>query len=161
MKFHFYLVFLCQEESLKLFLQSLEKYFSSILFRPGNKTSWRRHRYVSKETPNHVSVERLQDVSVVPPHDVLLAFRDGVSRGHNGSVPSVRLRDVSNQSQMKHQRRLQRRLSGTSPRRLSGTYAGRPVRLYKFSCNFQMKHAIMLLWYVSTTFSDYFVMNSI
>ena len=136
-------------------MQSLEKYFSSILFRPGNKTSWRRHRYVSKETPNHVSVERLQDVSVVPPHDVLLAFRDGVSRGHNGSVPSARLRDVSNKSQMKHQRRLQRRLSGTSPRRLSGTYAGRPVCLYKFSCNFQMKHAIMLLWYVSTTSRSY------
>ena len=102
MKFHFYLVFLCQEESLKLFLQSLGKYFSSILFRPRDKTSWRRRRYVSKETPNHVLVERHQDFSVVLFHAVLLVCRDDVSRGHNDNVPSVRLPDFSNKSQMKH-----------------------------------------------------------
>ena len=65
-------------------------------------TSQRRRGYVSKETPNDVSVERRQDVSVVHLHDVLLVCRDDVSRGRNDDVPSVRLHDVSNKSQMKH-----------------------------------------------------------
>ena len=81
-------------------------------------TSQRRRRYVSNETPNDVSVERHQDVSVVRLHDVLLACCGDVSRGRNDDVPSVRLHDVSNKSQMKHPTTF----SGTSPRRLSGTY---------------------------------------
>ena len=58
-------------------------------------TFQRRHRYVSNETPNDFSVERRQDVSVVSLHDVLLEC-------HDDDVPSVRLHDVSNKSEMKH-----------------------------------------------------------
>ena len=64
--------------------------------------SQRRRRYVSNETPNDVSVERRQNVSVVLLHDVLLERRDHVLRGRNNDVPSVRLHNVSNKSQMKH-----------------------------------------------------------
>ena len=64
-------------------------------------SQWRR-RYVSNETPNNVSVERRQDVSVVHLHHVLLVCRDDVSWGRNDEVPSVRLHNVSNKSQMKH-----------------------------------------------------------
>ena len=65
-------------------------------------TSQRLRRYVSNETPNNVSVERRQDVSVVGHHDVLLICRDDVSRGRNDDVPSVGLHDISNKSQMKY-----------------------------------------------------------
>ena len=54
---------------------------------------WRR-RYVSNETPS--------DVSMVRHHDILLERCDGVSKGRNNDVSSVRLRDVTNNSQMKH-----------------------------------------------------------
>ena len=47
-------------------------------------------------------MERRQDVSVVRLHDALLERRDDVSRGRNNEVPSVRLHNVSNKSQMKH-----------------------------------------------------------
>ena len=65
------------------------------------RSQWRR-RYVSNETPNDVSVESRQDVSVVRLHYVLLELRDDVLRGRNNDVPSVRLHDASNMSQMKH-----------------------------------------------------------
>ena len=68
-------------------------------------TSQRRRRYVSNETPNDVSVERRQVVSVIRLHDVLLERRerrDGVLTGRNNDVSSVRLHIVSNKSQMKH-----------------------------------------------------------
>ena len=65
-------------------------------------TSQRRRRYVSNETPNDVSVERRQDVSVVRLHNILLEGRDDVSKGLNNDVPSVRLLDVSNKSQIEH-----------------------------------------------------------
>ena len=68
-------------------------------------TSQRRRRYISNETPNDISMEHRQDVSVVHLHDVSLEHRDDVSRGRNTdipSVPSVRLHEVSNKSQMKH-----------------------------------------------------------
>ena len=65
-------------------------------------TSQRRRRYVSIETPNEVSMERRQDVSVVRLHDVLLVCCDDVSRGRNDNVQSVRLHDISGKSQMKH-----------------------------------------------------------
>ena len=68
------------------------------LFHPAT----RRRSYVSNETLNEVSVERRQDVSVVRLHDILLERRDDVARGHNNDVPSLRLLDVSNKSQMKH-----------------------------------------------------------
>ena len=65
-------------------------------------TSQRRRSYVSNETPNDVSVERRQDVSVVRLHDILWEHCDDVSRGRNINVSSVRLHDISNKSQMKH-----------------------------------------------------------
>ena len=65
-------------------------------------TSQRRRRYVSNETPNDVSMERHQDVSVVRLRDILLERRDDVSRGRNNEALSVRLHDFSNKSQMKH-----------------------------------------------------------
>ena len=64
--------------------------------------SQRRRRYVSNETPNDVSVEPLEDVSVVRLRDILLECRDDILRGRNNDVPSVRLHDFSNKSQMKH-----------------------------------------------------------
>ena len=46
-------------------------------------------------------MERLQDVSVVCLHGVVLERRDDVSKGRNNDVPLVRLDDVSNKPQMK------------------------------------------------------------
>ena len=80
---------------------------------PGSKTS-RRHcnnffclsqwrcRYVSNETPNDLSIERRQDVSLVRLHDVLLERYEDVSRGCNNDVLSVRLPDILSKFQMKH-----------------------------------------------------------
>ena len=65
-------------------------------------TSQQRLRYASNETPNDVSVEGRQDVSVERLHDVLLVCHDDVSRKRNDNVPSVCLHDVSNKSQTKH-----------------------------------------------------------
>ena len=92
-----------------------------------SRTAQRRRRYASNETPNDVSVERRQDVSVVRLHDVLLVCRDHVSRGRNDDVSSVRLHNVLNET----------------PNDVS------VVRLYDVSCNSQMKHPITSLWYVS------------
>ena len=64
--------------------------------------SQRHCRSLTNETPNDVSVECHQDLSVVRIHDVLLERRDEVLRRRNNDVPSVRLRNVSNKSQMKH-----------------------------------------------------------
>ena len=69
----------------------------------GNKTSkpvittplctfQRRRWYVPNGTPNDVSVER--------PQEVVLLYN--ISKGRNNDVSSVRLRNVSNKSQMKH-----------------------------------------------------------
>ena len=76
-----------------------KKHSVSCTYPSDNKTSMRRRndmslyvpatsqvRYISNETPNNVSVERRQDVSVVCIHD----------------VPLVRFCDVSCNSQMKH-----------------------------------------------------------
>ena len=65
-------------------------------------TSQRRRSYVSNETPNDVSMEHCQDVSVVRLHNILLERHDDVSRGRNSDVSSVRLHYVSSKSQMKH-----------------------------------------------------------
>ena len=78
------------------------------LRRPGDVTttslctSQRRRRYVPNETPNDVSMESRQDISVVRLHDALLERRNDVSNRCNKDVPSVRLHDASNKSQMKH-----------------------------------------------------------
>ena len=78
------------------------------LRRPGGVTttslcsSQRRRRHVPNETPNNVSMQRHEDVSVVRLHDVLLQSRNDVSKGRNNDVPSVRFHDVSSKSQMKH-----------------------------------------------------------
>ena len=75
-------------------------------------TSQRRHRYVSNETPNDVSVERRQNVSVVRLHCVNLECHDEVSKRRNDEDSSVRLHHLSNKSQMKHPTKSQ----CTSPR---------------------------------------------
>ena len=64
-------------------------------------SQWRR-RYVLKETPNDVSMERRQDVSVVRLYDVLLERYNDDSKGRNNDAPPLRLHNVSNKSQMKH-----------------------------------------------------------
>ena len=61
-----------------------------------------RHSYVSNETPNNISVESRQDVSVVRLYNILLERREVVSRGRSNDLPSVRLLNVSKKSQMKH-----------------------------------------------------------
>ena len=61
-------------------------------------TSQRRRSYVPNETPNDISMERRQDVSVVRLHDVLLERHNDVSKGCNNDAPSLRLHDVSNKS---------------------------------------------------------------
>ena len=66
------------------------------------RTSQRRRSYVSNETPNNVSVERHQVVSVVRLLNILMERRDDVSRGRNNDFSLVRLLDVSNKYQMKH-----------------------------------------------------------
>ena len=58
-------------------------------------------------------MERGQDVSVVPLHDVLLECRDGVSRGRNNDVPPV----VFTTSQTILKSNTQRGFSGTCPQR--------------------------------------------
>ena len=84
-------------------------------------TSQRRRSYVSNETPNDVSVELRQDVSVVPLHDVLLERRYDVSRGGLNDVSSVRVHDVSNKAQMKHPTTSQWYVTKTSQRYKSTT----------------------------------------
>ena len=81
---------------------------------PGKKKSWWRcsdvflyapatsHRYVSKEAPNNLLMECCQEVSVERLYYVILEHCDDVSRGRNKDVLSVRLRDVSNKSKIKH-----------------------------------------------------------
>ena len=63
----------------------------STSFRP----SQRRRRYFSNKTPNDVSVERHQDVSVAHPQDVIKERRGNFSRERNNDVPLVRLQEVS------------------------------------------------------------------
>ena len=86
-------------------------------------TSQRRHRYVSNETPNDVSVERHQNVSGVRLHYVNLQCHDEVLKKRNDDDSSVRLHDPSKKSQMKHPTKSQ----CTSPRCLSGTYPRRHI----------------------------------
>ena len=92
---------------------------------PGNKASWRRSNEVSLYVPvtsqvrlrwntqQHLSGTR-QDISVVRLHDVLLVCHGDVSRERNDDVPSVRLHDVSNKSQMKHPKTSQWYVTKTS-----------------------------------------------
>ena len=77
-------------------------------------TSQQRRRFVPNKTPNDVSLECRQGVSVVRLHDVLLEHRDDVLKGPNNDVPSVSLHDVSNKSQMKHPTMSQRYITKTS-----------------------------------------------
>ena len=59
-------------------------------------TSQQRHRHASTETPNDVSMERRQDLSVVRLHGILLERGDNVSRERYNDVPPVRLHFGSN-----------------------------------------------------------------
>ena len=68
------------------------------------RTSQQRRRYISNETPNDISMEVRQEVSVVRLHHVLLERRSDVSKGCNNKVPSLRRHDFSSKSQMKHPR---------------------------------------------------------
>ena len=76
--------------------------------------SQRRRRYVSNETPNGVSVELCQDVSVFLLNSALLVCCDNVSRGRNNDASSVHLEEVSSKSQTKNQTTSQRYLTKTS-----------------------------------------------
>ena len=115
-------------------------------------TQQQRLRNVSNETPNNVSLERRQDVSVVDFHDVLLERRDNVLKGHNNDVPSVRSKQVSNEtpndvSVVRHQD-------------VSVVHINNDVPLlhpYDISCKSQIKQLITLLWYVSTTSRSYVI----
>ena len=78
--------------------------------------------YVSNKTPNNVSMERHQNVSVVRVHDVLLERRNNVSSWRNNNVPSVRLHDVSNKRQIKHPITSQWYISKTSQWYVSTTF---------------------------------------
>ena len=77
-------------------------------------TSEQRRRYVPNETPNDVSLERRQD-------DVLLECPDDVLKGRNNNIPSVRLHDVLNKSEMKHPTTSQRYITKTSQSFVSTT----------------------------------------
>ena len=99
-------------------------------------------RYVSHETPNNVSMERRQDVSVIHLLHVLLERCNDVLKGRNIDIQSLHPHDVSKKSQMKHPMTSQWYVSTTSLRL---------VRLYDVSCNSQIKQPKTLLWYVSTT----------
>ena len=79
-------------------------------------TSQRRRRYVPNQSPNDVSMERRQDVSVVCLHEVLLERHNDVSKGCNNDVPAVR-----SKSQMKHQTTSQWYVAKTSQWYLSTT----------------------------------------
>ena len=81
-------------------------------------TSQQRRRYVSNETPNDVSVKYCQDVSVVRLHNVILERCENVSRGRNNNFQLVRLHDIL----ISIKWNTQKRLSGTSQRRLSDMY---------------------------------------
>ena len=116
-------------------------------------SQWRR-RYVSDETPNDVSMEGCQDGSVVRLHDVLLERRDDVWRGRNNDVPSVRLHNVSDKSQMKHPATSRLYVTKTSHWYVSATSVP-SVRLCDVSNKSQMKHPITSLWYASTTSRSY------
>ena len=61
-------------------------------------TSQRRRSYVANETPNDVSMESRQDVSVVRLHNILLERCEDVLRERKNDVSSVRLHNVSNKS---------------------------------------------------------------
>ena len=117
-------------------------------------TSQWRHRYVSNEIPNDVSVKRRQDFSVVRLHDVWLVCRDDVSWGRNNDVPSVRFQDVLNKSQMKHPMTSQWYVFTTSYCYAVMTSHGDDVpsvRLHDVSDKSQMKRPMTSQWYVTKT----------
>ena len=76
--------------------------------------SQRRRRYVSNETPNGVSVELSQDVSVFLLNSALLVCCNNVSRGRNNDASSVYLEEFSSKSQTKNQTTSQWYLTKTS-----------------------------------------------
>ena len=115
-------------------------------------------------------MERRQGISVLRLHDVLLERRDNVLRGRNNDAPistsPQRLKQVSNEFP-NYVSVVQ--LQDVSVVRIHDFPL---LRLYDVSCKSQTKHPITLLWYVCTTcwsyvvatvstFSGYFVMNSI
>ena len=115
-------------------------------------SQWRR-RYVSNETPNNVSVERRENMSVVGLRGVLLICRDDVSWERNDDVPSVRLHDVSNTSQTANDVSVVRHQDISVVR----IYYVPLARHYNVFCNSQMKHPIRSLWYVWTRSRSYVV----
>ena len=115
-------------------------------------SQWRR-RYVSNETPNNVSVERRENMSVVGLRGVLLICRDDVSWERNDDVPSVRLHDVSNTSQTANDVSVVRHQDISVVR----IYYVPLARHYNVFCNSQMKHPIRSLWYVWTRSWSYVV----
>ena len=67
-------------------------------------------------------MERRQDVSMVRLQDILLERWDGVTKGRNNDVSSVRLRDFKNNSQMKHPTMSHWYVTKTSQWYISTTY---------------------------------------
>ena len=96
-----YNIFLNFDFTLVNSTQPATRRHSDVVITSPYTSQWHRS-YVSNETPNDVLLKRRQVVLVVRLHNVLLEHRDDVLRGHNSDVPSVRLHDVSNKSQMKH-----------------------------------------------------------
>ena len=68
----------------------------------------------SSSSSNDVSMGLGHDVSVVRFHDVQLERPNDVSRECNNDDPPVRLHDVSNKSQMKHEKKFQWYVTKTS-----------------------------------------------
>ena len=106
-------------------------------------TSQRRRSYVLNETPNDVSMERRQDVSVVRLHHILLERREDISRGRNNGVSNKTPNDVSLVCQQ-----------DVSVVRIHDVPLVRP---HDFSCKSQMKRPLTSLWQVSTTSQSYVV----
>ena len=84
-------------------------------------SSQRHCIYVRNETPNDVSLQHRQDVSMVRLHYVLLERCDDVLKGLNNDVPSVHLHNDSSKSQMKHPKTSQWYVTKTSQWYLSTT----------------------------------------
>ena len=75
-------------------------------------TRQRRHWYVSHETPNDVSLERHQDISVGTSHGFIRTVLM-MSQKYETITPINSLHDASNQSQMKYPTKLRAYIAKT------------------------------------------------
>ena len=127
------------------------KRFGNVVTKSLCTCQWRR-RYVLNETPNSVSMERRQYVSVVCLHDVLLDSCSDVSK----DLATTSFQYVSTTSQTSFRWNIQQRLSGRyQDVWVVRIHDVRLARLYDISCKSQIKHPKTLLRYVSTTSGSY------